>query len=1181
MSDATKLIGPAISAGRWLFKRLTPHLRAARWMRKQLHRSGFRVSLRQLRLCLTDGFVLNALSTAERPMLMEAELRLAAVELTNVKGAHISDAPRLLNLARRAYLGTSEQSTAIAISNTDIRAAITDLRDELVGTAPRASRSFEQALLLVTPALANRAKDLQARLGSVMDQVIDAIVSNPDRSAVLHDWTIAAPGWLPADGDLFGYLGEFAADMEENGTALVWFNLALKQAATPRAYWKARRLWVSEPADRTDANAASFLGDVAEHPLIRAILPVNDFSDRLRFIDDWHPTSDTQEAIKFALVSQFARDIGDLDLAISKGRDAWRGYSYVSAGLNAVDSLIRRSVAADHRAHSRDLEDALELAIEIRNARRNWHTASGRAVGLAMNAQMLLMNPERAWELSQAAPVGEATVSESVHADVRETAIILMAERGSVEEALKLIDDSYSVASVRQVQAREAELMLDDASANRLWAEAIEATEDLDKKASLCFRLAFKGVLHPWARDDLPTMNADIAEEIQLVAGLFAGDKAVEQRVREGSATNARLAHASVAYFDKVGRFADAAFVAERAAETWNDADDWLRAAQAQLALGRTEKCIANATKALLVGGSKWGDQFRAHSIIIEAASRVEDWVTAQVSAESMLALEPDSESAHWALVMILHFSGSTEKAFSAWQGVDPELVPRTPTEASVWLSLFRVYGSEMASMSAAAEIGRRFADNEQVRNLAVGAIMMAPMGDSAPSVDAQLLLQQYEKDYPDSHGFVKFELDPDDPSSILQTLDEILGGRPELGELQQQLSVGTLPVGLAARASGKFYAESLIVSQAPRFAGPLKGADEQGFIADSANGLVLIDTSALLTLSSLPIESANALAGQFAGLVTTSQQLLDANASRESLSRMGGGQFIPSNGETAPRFEPADPDQQLRFSESAQKLVDWFKRTDRRSNRDQDSVVAKQIPDLTGSWSSALDLATKEGFAFWCDDAATRKLALEVGVKTFGTPSVSAHLRLQESVRTEMVDTTDASLIQLRVVGVTFREISYELAAQLDGNLPLGIASAIRFGGPTDAELKMNLAIRSMAAVASSRPDAAEAWAFVGADYVAGIESGDAARTNQSIWLRRLLAQPWISSDILPFIVAGVRASATDGWRTVFEPALRGHFRALVAQSDYSTAADFLLATVANLPEEDHRIAVSIILER
>jgi len=1169
-AGAIKVASVLLSGAKPLARKLTFDWRAASWAVRRAKKVGIFIPLKAMKIALADGAIREALESRDPVGLDAARHRIAEL----ISGSSFNDQPAaveaLISIIRLGYMGASDPTAAVVASHEEISDKLSALHAAVTQDHANGER-FEDNLGRISPTLAGSLRGIRDEVGAPAERMLAALVVAKDRALLLADWAQSRPSWLPSVASIDGWLGELAMDSNSKETAVKWLDSALELGASPRGYWKVRRMW-AEPF-KSDEEAFAYIEDVKEFPLVRGIIQSTSLAERFAILEEWSPDGPIENAIRLGLMSSYARLLGKLDEAISIGRNAYEDFGFTGPALGAVEALIERSTSTSQLLHATDLSDAASLALRIRDDRRRWGSASGSAVALAMKSYILLADVERAWSLSQPQPEGEATEAESTETVVREPALILMAERGLVEEALSRLDDSYSESTHLQIHAREAELLLDEERAISLWSEAIEATDDWQDKASICIRLAMKGVIDPFVEQMRPH-NPDIANELTRIAELESGAPGAEERLRELAQDNFRLTHVLIAWLAKNGRTTDVIFTSERAAEVWGDADDWLRAARAHLELGGRAAAIDRANKALLVGGVDWGDKFNAHVILTEASFQLEDWASAATAASNLLSIRPTSRSGRWALVLSRYYNGDEGTALAAWKSHEGFLPPENSFEAAVWLALFRTYGSEMATTEQAVDIAREFASDLNVRNVAITALTTAPRDEDASGDDVAKLMAEYEREFPEAHGFQKVSIDDDDPAALATSLDALVHNGPDLTAIEVAISNGLAPIGLSSVFGNRFYCESLLMrSSSPRFVGKHQGYDEVEMARRALGSVVVVDATALLTLTLLPDESANFIFGRFAGTRSTTQQLIDANASRETLSR--------ENPNNSARFELSSSEERELLAQRSARLVEWFRRTARVSNRQQDPVLLDGTGLPTGTWSSALDLAVRESGIFWCDDTATRRIALGAGIQSFGTVALVELAREDGLVDRTYLDAPDASLVSGWTVGVNFGKIAFELALQLDGGRPLGTAAALRWSGSADPAPKLEFMQNAMHAVIDD-PEAVGGWAKAAATYCSAItDVPRAAVENQTLVLRNLLIQSWMSPSVLAFVMLGFKSAAASDWTQVFQSALRPIYRGLAQQHGYDAAGQILLTLGANLNDEDHQALVGVILER
>lgn len=1163
--------GPGLAAGRWGFLRLTPHWRAARTVRRQLQDQRLAADLRLLRQTLRKSGLLEALQSGNDSALQRAAGRLKEVPLRTANGV-THDGELLARLGRLAYTRTSDPAVGLTMLAADAERA-------RQAEADRGLTSFESALEAYSLPLRASAAELRSILGESAVRVVREL-SGSERLTSLRDWTTSPPPWLPADARLYAWLAELtqATSSNDGAVAAAWFGRAIDFGGSPRAYLKLRRFYAHD--DHSDSRFLDELADVLGEPLVQAVGPTDAPPNRLEVLDRWRPTTAAQWAFRSLLRTQLLEAQGEYDQAIAEGQAAFQDHGHLAAGLNAAVALLRRSYTDPRRTHGTDIASALALASTVRAQQIEWGLDSGRALAITVRAHMALANTGAAWALIS--PDSDATDIERRNREVREAQVSLLVEFGRLAEARTIVDDSFPHRLRLQIEAREAELAFDTDTSIRLWSEVVDETDDLTEKASFCLRLAMQGQLHPWVAE-LRELNAEVANEVELIAELYSGSESAENRARALIQDNMRVAHALIARYMDTHRTADVAHFAERAAEKWNIADDWLRAAIGRIQLGEQAKAATLASRALTAGGTSWGDRERAYLILIEAAYRSRNWVEAVLAAEGLLVEVPDHEDARWAVVGAHAHTGELDSAYTALAAHPGPLSPRTTAEAALWLDLFRVHGTDLAPVADAVEVIRQFSDDSAIRTKAVPSLLLAPLGELPASFSTETILSELQEKYPDDPGFeVLAGLDTDDADELLDLMDQALGPLPDFSDLEKGLARGTTPIGAASLLGGKTYTEVLIRSkQRARFAGSLDGVDEISIARRALTQPTVVDTTALLTLALLGTEHSALILPAVPALRTAVEQLMDARQAQQTMSRSGEMTFIPTSGSRSRTVIFTDAATLQRDAELVDDILGLFRQTERADVPSALSGKLPQLQALSGAWTSALSLAADTAAALWCDDAATRRLALELGVEAFGTPALLQAIA-EATPMGEAQGAIAAKLVHLYTVGVPFDPAVYELALDFDGWQPLGTAIALRHSGASSLSSKLTLIHAALdRAAGDAKPDSLRDWSQVLGEFISDLDVGERRKGNQVRVTQTLLAQHWQTPSTLPFVAAGLRQAFGEDWTTALSSAVRELRQELATSYGHAVASGYLLALIKGLPEEDRLFAVGSILER
>ena len=706
-----------------------------------------RISLKSLRFALRGGATVDALRTGREDHREAAVRELSAVLLKRGDGTKEVNGAYLFVLLQRARaeVGTSNQA-AIAMSDRQAHEL-----HVAASTPPPRPRP------IVSPVMAERAEQLRATSGEVIDRVLTALSSAGSRRDLLRDWASNRPTWLGDDAVLIGWLGQLAFEVGATAAARTFFTEALELGASPRAYWKVMVVSTWTPAEQSEA--LDFVSDEAEHPLVRAMTKANSPAQRRAASAQWTPTTAPERALKVAQDLEIAIELGQLDEAIEAGTRAFNEDQLASAGVVAVKALLRRTFVGGFRSHTNDANQARELALRIRDDLRTWGADTTGPVTHAIHASLMLADSERAWFLSQPDPEGEATAAEAAAPAIADLAIFMLTERGSIDEAVARLDADTSAATRARVRAIEAEYLGEVDRGNELLSEAIGATDDWQQKAAIALRLAIRGVRDPFLEELRAAGNAAVVDSMNLVADVANAVPGALARARAGARDDAMVAHALISYFERVDRPNDSIPILEESAGRWGDADLWLRAARAYGRRGEREQAIDRAKRALTTGGSAWGDRAAAHIVIIEASTSLDDWDTADIEARALLNLRPDLLSAQWAYVLVAFRAGREDDAFDRWREFRPPPPPRTINETAAWFAFFRRHGVAVGSVEDVVSVIHQHPEDEDVRRVGIVSLLQAPPDTVNTPFNLDELIEKFRADFPDSTAFTKVTL--------------------------------------------------------------------------------------------------------------------------------------------------------------------------------------------------------------------------------------------------------------------------------------------------------------------------------------------------------------------------------------------------------------------------------------
>lgn len=1149
----------AVSVG----KKLTLEWRIAKSAVSAAKEQGVKVPLKALRVALMNSEVMMACKS-NGPANASARALLDTVKCEGLEGPPSGFLLPLLRTATARQLSVGDSQ---ALVYEQVVVPITEM-------AQHGKDTLESSLAHFPAPLATDARGLESVIGEhALLRMLRGLAKHDVRAETLHDRQRARPAWLEASEAVDGWLGLLALASGQHSVARAWIERALEGGAAPRAYWLVQIIGI----DRSESEALDLLADDRGHPLVEAILRENELSEREKHLFAWTPQTAMQRALAASLRAQQLLEAQRLDEAVDFSVDAFEIDRFGAAGIIGVRALIARSLVGELHTQTEDLSAARRLAVDIRDSQRKAGVPSFEAVVLAIEASMLLEDHDRAKALFTAVPEGEATIAEAADVSVRNAAALALLHTGQLSSAHALMGEAASAFMRLQLAAREAELEEDGVKAAGLWSQAVDATDDWNEKAAICSVLAHRGIVHPFVEVMRP-LNANLCDEIDSIAALFRDLPGAESRATSAALDNPRLARALGQYYAERDRPDDALRLAEQSARRWGDPDEWFRAARYHLLRGDYDKAVDRAQRAIVAGGEVWGAHARALRLQIQAMYQERQWEELVPIARALLRIEPHAADGAWALVFAYNHAADDVQAFKEWKAHPVCRVPEDAAQASMWLHLFQRFGTEMAQVSEVLSLSHRFASHEQVRRLAVGALLIAPIEYRDSDVQLLDLADEYHADFPDRPRLLwAVTMEGDDPKELLAAIDRAAGGPRPTNDLDVHMRNGTLPVGLIGQFSRRSLTEILVKSRhSARFAG---GSDERPTDYSAAEAAVshgaAIDTTAALTLATLDDDIADLLSRVPARLLGTYGQLRDANDAGLDFER-AGDVFIPSTVDQGPSVMFIPDDEAAERRRLAEKLIVRLRLVE-RSDPPQLALPTERFEDLLGPWSEGILRAAEADVPLWCDDAATRQVASAFGIASFGTPALVEYMRATGELTEEHADIIDAALIRAHIVGIRYRKSSWDLAAAI-GLAPAGVGQAILHGGPTAATNKIEMIVIGMQRCVDE-PDAMQEWASVGGTYVTGIAgTEEQAVENLALFIRAALTMTWTAAHVLQFIMKGVRAVATDRWYPAFRQAVATHWDSLRSVLPIDLAATLFLGKVQLLPDADRQLVLEVI---
>lgn len=659
--------------------------------------------------------------------------------------------------------GTTAQ--ALVVEHTSTMARL-DSIGESVSTSNADAVLFTTRVQAFHPLRRKALEHLRESHSREAEQLVSVLAPIPSRRERLAELGASPPAWLRV-AEVAALAARIAEDSGDRASAHAFYEIAISLGASPQLVLRVRAISVADiDADQMEAQ----LRALPEHPLVSAMLP-GEPSARIRALSLWSPSDEQDKAWRLTLLAELHLRKHELGEAIRLGLEGLHEFQAGGAGLVASRAKIVRSLSGDRNLHPNDVSEAFALAMSIRDDWRSWGVISGAAVAVAMRARSLLHDIDGAWRLSQLEPDGEATDYEAQYPEVRDTALQLQIDAGSIEAAESLVTDRTSKSLKMQVRARRAELDDRQDEADELWNQAILATDDWGARVGLLFRLAARG-LRGVSLDELASFETAIADDIALIADLNSNVAGSEDAVFEATRSNSLLSEMYVNYLAKAGRLTDAAEASLSAFHRWSDPDFGLRAARYFRDAGNNDQVLRILDQVILSAPTDWGGLAETHSLIVQAAAKAGLWDKAISSAIKLVSLQPDSAQARWAVISTRLHSGDEAGSLAALQEYATDPPGRQPLLD--WLALFRKFGSHVASPADVYRLTRPLWDDEEVRRIAVGALMFSP----PPEVDDKSLdypgnpIADYIEDFPESTAFRPIALDiSEGPEAIVEAI--------------------------------------------------------------------------------------------------------------------------------------------------------------------------------------------------------------------------------------------------------------------------------------------------------------------------------------------------------------------------------------------------------------------------
>lgn len=793
----------------------------------------------------------------------------------------------------------------------------------------------------------------------------------------------------------------------------------------------------------------------------------------------------TQSVAAQRLLAMQARRSDDLDAAVAHGRQALRLDEASDESMKQLaDNLLTRWSLSG--SSTSDLHDATSLLRDVIDQRRTWSGPVAEPIEQLARAYGVSGQFEALLKLTLPPPHGTAEPMNLDRAIVRMAAYAArsLGRHDAVDTACDLLGQEPADQLIR---AGVGALELDKTEVAALRLQAFEGSLDQgehDEVARHAVTLASEGVDVRDRLEELVERSIIPERVVALATALLAAHNDLDSAVpalRELAKADPGAAEHLIGLLREADRPQEAADVAASLYEITgseayliHQADCLIDAGGGPAAVKAAEAAIAHTTIRPIERG-------RLLTFLAGTAADQEDWAAAERFLAQVLELfDEPTDSAVWRLVIALTNQGRIKKAANVVAQYRPAV--RSRDEAEVWLRAHATLRwNERIAMEAYA-LAERFDDDPQLSTALLGHIVFSTHGvgdDETGTVttnqsdidklaeldDAELeerralaqdsvpadlhrrafeLMEKLVAKHGDRTGIQVLKgTDTDDlVGQMVETLKTASQVDAALADLVELVRASRVPLGFLAGVLNRGYA-TLVIQRAMGVlvAGSPEDAEHEIEIAaarEHFNREVVVDASTVVTLTGL--SDSNRLTGRYLSLLTPPAAMLGLHRSVFDVRGLAGSPGTM-------RWDPT------RDGITITELSDEeFKRLYDRSDRVQrytDRVQVRAVTDRAGltqlanerehaEWVDVLHLALERRLPIWSDDLGLRRIARELGLVAFGTPTVV------DALRDLAIENSTAADVDAAAIATAF-DTHVELAADMIVDLPLGTEGLLR----------------------------------------------------------------------------------------------------------------------------------------
>jgi tetratricopeptide (TPR) repeat protein len=783
----------------------------------------------------------------------------------------------------------------------------------------------------------------------------------------------------------------------------------------------------------------------------------------------WVPTSPVDRDLAARVSAQI--EIGDTGHPVAQRYTAMLTFlgTTLSAGwiddtaLLIARGLNWRAQVGGTANRAKDLSRAESMAVTVRDHYRAVRRDSRVATREAVMAALLAGRLDRVIELGSVR-FGQATPAE---AHDRETACIVVevALQRDPTMAQTIVDDptqlpagyvrAWAMAAVATQGIGNSNTDTTRAECAALWQAVVDAATSDDERWQALHGLADIGA------DDLPGLDGLtaaapwMASQMRARAALIRGDAQAAIRFAYPHRDIAPAVAGVLAdAYALLGELDAAVATLQQAAERFDFDDLIVHAATICARARRTEQAENLVTAVLHTGDAAWSGRARALELLGELQAMRGVWEDAIATWTTALQANPNTKQIYWNLANAHARRGDYGQAwavlFADPHGVGAQTTPlEPPTAAAAHLLLVILYrcGDLATLVERGIDFLHRFGDDAENTGRMMGLLATATVEEAAGELDPDLLdrlrdaLAAAAATHPTTPGLRVISGTPQDQ---MQQMIEIM--RPDhdyartVDELVLQAMRGQVPLGLAARAAHRPFAEAVVTHLAGVLTAVGDHTEHAAGVADAMTVLgvrplppgpgeqpapsgdrrllsviavpvadVVLDTSTLFVRGLLADVDAKLTAG-IREFVLADDAYIDLLAAHDRHAMDGIGSFYVDPKTDQARVQPVAPRvrQDIRNSLTAMiALADSCRKraTPTTSHPDLDALQVDGDAQVAG-----LRLAAARQAALWADDVALRQMARMVGILTFSTAALlEACVQIGRVTQSEHAEAIDA----------------------------------------------------------------------------------------------------------------------------------------------------------------------------